>query len=98
MKVKYSPRARDDLAAILSYIEGHSPQGARNVARALHRTIELIGEFPQCGRLAGEQGTRALPVGSYPYLIYWSVEAESVWVVHIRHTARRPWDPDQDRP
>ncbi len=47
MKVKYSPRARDDLAAILTYIEGHSPQGARNVARALHRTIELIGEFPQ---------------------------------------------------
>jgi hypothetical protein len=29
----------------------------------MHKTIELIGQFPQAGRLAGEQGTRVLPVG-----------------------------------
>jgi toxin ParE1/3/4 len=94
MRVEYTPRARDDLNAILTFIEERSPQGARNVARALRKTIELIGEFPQCGRLAGEQGTRVLPVGRYPYLIYWSVEGDKVWIVHIRHTARRPWNPD----
>lgn len=97
MKVRYTPRAHDDLGAILSYIERHSPQGARNVMRALHRTIELIGQYPQSGRLAGEQGTRVLPVGRYPYLIYWSVEAGEAWIVHIRHTARRPWEPDSGR-
>jgi toxin ParE1/3/4 len=97
MKVQYTPRARDDLTAILTYVEQRSPKGAHNVARAIRRTITVIGEFPQCGRLSGEQGVRVLPVGSYPYLIYWNVEAESVWIVHIRHTARRPWKPDQGR-
>jgi plasmid stabilization system protein ParE len=97
MRVQYSPRARDDLIAILIYIEHRSPQGARNVARALRKTIELIGEFPQSGRLAGEQGTRVLPVGRYPYSIYWINEGDEVWIVHVRHTARRPWNPDQDR-
>jgi toxin ParE1/3/4 len=97
MKVEYTPRARDDLLAVLIYIERHSPQGARNVARAIRKTIELIGEFPQSGRLAGEQGTRVLPVGRYPYLIYWIVEGDRVWIVHVRHAARRPWDPDRDR-
>jgi len=76
MKVRYTPRARGDMDAILSYIDQRNPQGARNVARTIHKTVELIGQFPQTGRLAGEQGTRVLPVGRYPYLIYWSVEGD----------------------
>jgi toxin ParE1/3/4 len=97
MRVRYTPRARDDLVAILTYIERRSPQGAHNVARAIRTTIDLIEEFPHCGRLAGEQGTRVLPAGRYPYLIYWSTEGDDVWIVHVRHTARRPWNPDEDR-
>ena len=94
MIVRYTPRARADLVAILSHIQGHSSQGARNVARAMHKTIELVGQFPQSGRIAGEQSTRVLPVGRYPYLIYWSVEGNEAWIAHVRHTARRPWKPD----
>jgi predicted transcriptional regulator len=30
--------------------------------------------------------------GRYPYLIYWAVTAGAVWIVHIRHAARRPWE------
>lgn len=96
MRIQYTPRARDDLIAILTFIEHRSPQGARNVARAIRKTINLIGDFPQAGRLAGEQGTRVFPVGRYPYLIYWIVDQDEVWIVHVRHTARRPWNPNLD--
>jgi plasmid stabilization system protein ParE len=96
MNVRYTPRARNDLSTILSYIEQNSPQGARNVARAVSKTIQLIAEFPQSGRLVGEQGTRVLPVGRYPYLIYWSVKGGEAWILHIRHTARRPWQPGRE--
>jgi len=61
MKVRYTPRARGDMDTILSYIDQRNPQGARNVARTMHKTVELIEQFPQAGRLAGEQGTRVLP-------------------------------------
>jgi toxin ParE1/3/4 len=91
MRVRYTPRARSDLRSILQYIDERSPRGARSVKRAIQKTIELIGEFPEGGRHAGEQETRALPAGRYPYLIYWSVEAGEVWLVHIRHARRRPW-------
>ena len=97
MKVRYTPRARDDLASILAYIEQRSPQGAHNVALAIRKTIDLIGQFPQSGRLAGEQDVRVLPIGRYPYLIYWSVEGDDAWIVHIRHAARRPWNPAEGR-
>jgi plasmid stabilization system protein ParE len=65
----------DDLATILQYIDEHSPRGAENVKRAIRKTIELVGEFPEGGRLAGEEAIRVLPVGGYPYLIYWTFEA-----------------------
>jgi toxin ParE1/3/4 len=91
MKVRYTRRSRADLVGILDYLSTQNPQGARNVGRALEKTIEMIAEFPNAGRKSGEQDTRVLPVGRYPYLVYWGVEAGEVVIVHIRHAARRPW-------
>ena len=91
MRVRYTPRARSDLAAILQYIDERNPTGALNVKRAIRKTIEIIGEFPRGGRLVGGEGTRVLPAGRYPYLIYWSIEAGEVLILHIRDGRRRPW-------
>jgi len=92
MRVRFTPRARNDLVAILNYLDERSPQGARNIKRVIRKTIELIGQFPHSGRRAGVQELRVLPAGRYPYLIYWSIEAGEAWLVHIRHAARRPWE------
>lgn len=91
MRVRYTLRARNDLASILTYVDARSPQGARNVKRAIQKTIELIGQFPESGRRAHVEETRVLPAGRYPYLIYWSIEGGEAWLVHFRHAARRPW-------
>ncbi len=91
MRVRLTPRARGDLEDILSYIDERNPAGAKNVKRSIRKTIELIGQYPHSGRLSGEQGTRVVAVGRYPYLVYWSVEAGEVWIVHIRDGRRRPW-------
>jgi toxin ParE1/3/4 len=87
MRVRFTPRARNDLVAILNYLDERSPQGVRNVKRAIRKTIELIGQFPHSGRRAGVQELRVLPSGRY-----WSIEAGEAWIVHIRHAARRPWE------
>lgn len=91
MRVRYTPRAGDDLRAILDYIDRRSPQGARNVKQAIKRTTEFIGSYPRGGRRAGIRETRVLPVSRYPYLIYWTIEKGEAWIVHIRHASRRPW-------
>ena len=79
MKVRHTARARDDLSNILDYLDEPSRQGARNVKRATNRTFSLIGRHPQIGRLSKVQATRVLPVGRYPYLIDWSIEAGQAW-------------------
>ena len=91
MRVRYTPRARDDLQEILQYLDERNPQGAQSVKRVMQRTIELIGQYPASGRRAGMEETRVLPVGRYPYLVYWTVEGGEAWIVHIRHAKRRPW-------
>jgi plasmid stabilization system protein ParE len=96
MTDRFTPQARDDLVGILEYLDERSPPGARNVKAAIRRTIEVIAQFPDVGRLAGEEQVRVLPAGRYPYLIYWSVESDGPWIVHIRHAMRRPW-PIDDR-
>ena len=94
MRVRYTSRARDDLEAILDYLDRRSPQGAKSVKRSIRKVSELIGEYPEGGRPAGEQGVRVLPAGRYPYLVYWSVEGGEAWIVHIRDARRRPWTTD----
>jgi plasmid stabilization system protein ParE len=91
LTLHFTPEAHRDLQEILAYIAERSPPGAVSVQFALHRIFRLIEEFPESGRLAGEQAVRALKAGPYPYLVYWSVEQGEPWIVHIRHAKRAPW-------
>jgi hypothetical protein len=34
-----------------------------------------------------------MPLGRYPYLIFYSVSAEELVILHIRHGARKPVEP-----
>jgi toxin ParE1/3/4 len=91
MNARYTRRALSDLSRILDYLDERSPCGALNVKLAIRRAVDAIGENPGIGRPTGRGGMRGMPVGRYPYLIYWTVEANEVRVIHIRHGARKPW-------
>jgi toxin ParE1/3/4 len=91
MKVRYTPRARGDLEAILQYLSLHSPEGMLNLKRALQNTERLISQYPRSGRISQVTDTRVLPAGRYPYLVYWTIQADEAWIVHIRDGRRKPW-------
>ena len=91
MIVRYTLRTRADLAVIFSYLDERSPAGARSVMAAIERRIALLGEFPFIAPKTDEPGVFELTVVRYPYKIYYQVEGDDVWIVHIRHAARQPW-------
>jgi toxin ParE1/3/4 len=96
VRVRYSPRAVKDLTEIADYLVGRSPQGARAVEAAIRTTVALIADFPGCGRHVAQRPTvRVIPVTRYPYLIFYTVADDAVVVLHIRHAARKPLDPDE---
>jgi plasmid stabilization system protein ParE len=43
-----------------------------------------------------ERGVREFSIVRYLYKVYYWVERDEVWILHIRHTARRPWTEEAD--
>lgn len=90
MKLRLSPRARDDLDSIAAYVAERDPQAARRVQQQLTAALNRLLDHPQAGRPTGH-GLRRFAVPRLPYLILYRVEedAAAVAVVTIRHAARR---------
>jgi len=94
MKVVLSRLALAELDGILAYIAERSPAGARNVEARFRHAFELIGRYPEAAeRLEQRAEVRRLPLGRYPYAVYYEVGRDEVTVLRIMHGARRqPWD------
>jgi toxin ParE1/3/4 len=91
MIVRFTRRAKGDLTKILNYLDERSPRGALNVRLAIKRAIDTISHSPSIGHAAAIRAIRGMSVGRYPYLVFWTVEAGEIWVLHIRHGARTVW-------
>jgi toxin ParE1/3/4 len=94
VKLRYSPRARRDLAEIADYLTALSPKGALSVERRIRKTIDLIMAFPGAGRRLDQQpAVRVMPLGRYPYLVFYTLREDEIVILHVRHGARKPIDP-----
>jgi toxin ParE1/3/4 len=96
MNVVYAPRALRDLESISTYLIERSPSGAAKVLGAIKSSIDTLGYFPQIGRLVDNAGHRRVPVIRYPFVIFYRVAGDDLLVLHIRHAARRPLDPEME--
>ena len=95
MRVTYSPRAVLDLISIADFVSTRSPRRSMAIERRVRRVVDLLGDFPGSGRVLEQRPRiRVIPLGRYPYLIFYTVEADELIVLHIRHSARNPINPD----
>ncbi|MGE5271835.1 MAG: type II toxin-antitoxin system RelE/ParE family toxin [Thiohalocapsa sp.] len=97
MRVDYSANAVSDLRGIADYYARaeNSATGERVAAR-IREVIARIARMPQSGRpVVARRGVRVVSLLHYPYNIFYAVGGDSVRILHIRHTARRPWISDQ---
>ena len=94
MKVRYTARAIRDLNDISVYLRSRNPAAADAVVSAIEMRISRLPDFPWTGPATDEAATRELSIKRYPYKVYYQVEDEDIWILHIRHTSRRQW---QDR-
>ena len=96
MKVFFTAAAQEDLAEIGEWLAAHYPVVALHVEKRIRDVAARIGQWPESGpRSAKRQGVRLIPVGRYPYKIFYRVTEDAVEILHIHHTAQRPWD-EQD--
>jgi plasmid stabilization system protein ParE len=94
MRLRYSPRAARDLDSIFQYLSERSPRGAANVMAAIFAATEFIRRHPEAApKVPRIPGIRGVIAPRYPFKVFYRVlpEQDVIEIVHVRHSARRPW-------
>ena len=93
MKVVYTEEALRDLDAIADWLMVHYPAVAPIVERRIRSVVAHIARWPESSRRSARRpGVRVVPLGRYPYKIFYRVAGDSVEILHVHHAARQPWD------
>ena len=93
MRVRYTRRARSDLAEIFSYIAADNPEAAKQVARAIGHSIGLVAARPLVGiRNIRDPDIRSKLVARYRYRIHYSIRRDEIVILAVWHTSRRAFE------
>jgi plasmid stabilization system protein ParE len=96
MKVVFTAAAQTDLREIGEWLATHYPLVALQVERRIRDVAARIGQWPESGPLsANREGVRIVPVGRYPYKIFYRVAQDALEILHIHHAAQKPWDEEK---
>jgi len=97
MRIDFAPRARIDLVQI--------GERSRNVFGAavaaaletyIRATVSRIAAMPESGQRVPERpAVRVVSLVRYPFRIFYTATPDKVTILHIRHTARRPWQGEE---
>jgi plasmid stabilization system protein ParE len=81
-----SPRATEDILAIVAYLAEHSPLAARQFLDGLAQAQERLSSFPNSSARGLVSGSRRLILGDY--IVSYRVRRETVQIVAVRHAKR----------
>ena len=88
MRLRFTPRALNDLAAILDYISAHSPAGAKRVHQRIQLVVELLTQSPHIGTQTEDPTVRRMTTLPYRYLVFYEIGNDEVIIHTIRHSSR----------
>jgi toxin ParE1/3/4 len=92
MRIEYSRRAVEDIRKMADDSIRFGAGVAAAAEQRLGKLVQLIESNPLAApRVEARPGVHVLPLTPYPYRIFYRVHVDRVVILHVRHTARRPW-------
>ena len=90
MKLRFTPRATQDLLDIADYIRERNPNASLRVRAAILNSLQDLVLFPEAGRRQTIQGVRKFVTTKYSYLIYYVLDqsVDEIIILTIQHSAR----------
>ena len=95
-RVEFRPRAEQDLETLFRQLVQvaplRGPQWVNGMESAIASLREMPGRCPIVRQFSkGAVEVRQLLYGRYPhrYKVYFTIQSGTVWILHIRHGARR---------
>jgi plasmid stabilization system protein ParE len=93
-KVLFTPQARTQFLAALTYIAADDPGAARALRRHAESSLSRLADYPESGRVLlefPELPFREVVVA--PYRFFYRVRDDAVWIVAVWHSAQLPDEP-----
>ena len=85
MRLRYSTRARLQLAAIYEYLKERNARAATDVIASIRRAAERLMQAAKLGMETDEGSVRLLIEPEYLYRIFYEVRGREIFVVRISH-------------
>lgn len=89
MRLRWTPLALQDLAALRNYIRHDNPAAAERVAKRILEAVDLLREQPGIGRPGRIIGTKELVVTGTPYIIPYRVRFDVIELLRVYHAAQK---------
>jgi len=90
MRVRWLNKALRNLDDEAAYVAVEDPAAARLVVERVLRAVSMLVDQPGLGRPGRVPGTRELVVLRTRYVVPYRVRGESVEILRVFHTSRRP--------
>jgi toxin ParE1/3/4 len=87
-RVRWTPNAADDFAAIIERIREDNPAAAQRVARTIYTAVAELRNFPNRGRKGLAPDTRELVFPPWPFIVVYEVAETQLNVLRIRHASQ----------
>ena len=90
MRLRFTPRATDDILEIGHYFSQRNPDAGRHVRAAIYEGLRALLLFPHAGRQQKVGQVRKFVTRRYSYLIYYLADesAGEIVVLNVKHPAR----------
>ncbi|MBA3625513.1 MAG: type II toxin-antitoxin system RelE/ParE family toxin [Methylibium sp.] len=90
MRVRWLRKALRNLDDEATYIAADDDTAASLVVKRVLDAVSILAEQPGLGRLGRVPGTRELIVAKTRYIVPYRVRGETVEILRVFHTSRRP--------
>ena len=98
-QIEVSPKAEEEAHEILRWLARHTPKKLARWQHDFAEKAQSLERFPARCPLAPESQTFDLPIRHLifgKYRILFTIENQTVFVLHVRHVAQQTLSPEQD--
>lgn len=89
MTIQFVEEARDEFLDAISHYEEVRADLGRRFKEEVDRSILWVADHPELYRLR-PSGYRRVNLRIFPYYIPFAIRGETLWVLAIAHSARKP--------
>lgn len=88
MNIRWSALSIEDREVIFDYLLNLDPAAAIRIDLEIEQQVENLARFPKLGRDGRVADTRELVINRTPYIVAYSLDADSLVVLRVIHSSQ----------